>query len=362
MIGSLQEEYIPGSYAANLSKGETSWQAPSNIALVKYWGKHQGQIPANASLSFTLSNSITKTSVSFQRKSEGHDRSFSFEFLFHGAEKKSFHPKLLTFFERVEKYLPFLRDYHLKITSENSFPHSSGIASSASGMAALASCLVDFEDALQPENKSASKPSFIARLGSGSACRSIEGPVVHWGKHPELPGSSDLVGTAYTGDVHPVFRSYRDTILIVEEGVKAVSSSEGHRLMDGHPFAEKRFDQAAKNLAALLPILASGDLSAFSELVELEALSLHAMMMTSTQSYLLMQPNTLEVINRVRQFRTQTGNPLCFTLDAGANVHLLYPAAEEEIILQFIKSELIGYCQDGAYICDQVGTGASKIR
>ena len=358
----IREEFTPQTYGSAPNAWETTWEAPSNIALVKYWGKHPGQIPANASLSFTLNKSVTRTRVAFKRKDDGEEKGPSFDFLFHGEEKEKFHPKLYTFLERAEPYLPFLGNFHLSISTENTFPHSSGIASSASGMAALASCLVDFEQQLQPANTPKEKASFIARLGSGSACRSIDGPIMHWGEHPALPGSADLYGSAYTGPVHPVFKTYKDTILIVEEGVKGVSSTEGHRLMEGHPFAEQRFKQAGDNMVQLLTILEEGNLDKFAEVVEREALSLHAMMMSSTPSYILMKPNTLEIINRIRQFRKESGANLCFTLDAGANVHALFPEAEEDRILHFIKNELIGYCQNRAYICDEVGSGATKIR
>lgn len=353
----------PGTYKSFPDSASVTWQAPSNIALIKYWGKKEGQIPANASLSFTLSKSLTETSVHFEKRSRP-DASVSFDFLFEGEVKADFKPKLNTFFQRIQPYLPFVNDYHMRIESENTFPHSSGIASSASGMAALALCLVEFESQLDPENAADrnKKASFIARLGSGSACRSIEGPIVHWGQHADLEGSSDYVGNLYKGEVSPVFHSFKDIILIVEEGQKMVSSTEGHNLMNGHPYASSRFQQAADNLSELLNILASGDLHAFADLVELEALSLHAMMMSSSPSYLLMKPNTLNIISRIREYRKESGIPVCFTLDAGANVHMLYPGSEDEKVLQFIKNQLVGYCQNGKYICDEVGSGATKIR
>ena len=77
--------------------------------------------------------------------------------------------------------------------------------------------------------------------------------------------------------------------------------------------------------------------------------------------FILIKPNTLEIINKVWKYRKKTNSSLCFTLDAGANLHLLYPENEKDSILEFIKNELVAYCQNGQYICDQVGIGAKKM-
>ncbi len=358
-----EQEFIPSKYSTLVTSGTTTWRAPSNIALVKYWGKFPDQIPANPSISFTLSNAATTTSVAYERKEKGDGRP-SFDLLFEGKTKEEFRPKISTFFERISRYMPFLNEYHLKIDTSNTFPHSSGIASSASGMAALALCLMDMEKSMMPSMENdflLKKASFLARLGSGSACRSISGPIVEWGKHKDLSDSSDLVGLPYAGKVHEVFQGYQDTILLVHKGEKTVSSTAGHDLMNNHPFAKPRFAQAHKNLSRLLSVFETGDLQEFIEIVESEALTLHAMMMTSVPYYLLMKPQTLSIIEKIWAYRKQSGLPLCFTLDAGANVHLLYPQKDTDKILQFIKNELVVYCENGQYICDQVGGGSKKV-
>ncbi len=359
------QEFIPKEAAQNIESGKVSWQSPSNIALVKYWGKKENQIPANPSISFTLDHCKSITSFKFSKKKNSEKKSaFDFEFFFEGKKKADFEPKILKFFERIEVYCPFLRDYKIEIASENSFPHSSGIASSASGMSALALCIMEMESILFPgtsEKYFKRKASFLARLGSGSASRSIDGPLVVWGEHRAIEKSSDLYGVTYPYRVHEIFRNYRDTILLVDKGEKTVSSSVGHDLMHGHPFAENRFNQANENLEKLIPILENGNITAFIEIVESEALSLHAMMMSSLPYFILMKPNTLEIINRIWEYRNTNKVPVCFTLDAGANVHLLYPEKFENQVLEFIKNELVAYCQNGHYICDQVGNGALKI-
>jgi diphosphomevalonate decarboxylase len=329
---------------------------------VKYWGKKENQIPANPSISFTLNNCTTITKLEVLKKLKTND--FSFDLLFEGKPKEDFKPKIQKFFERIEKYCPFLKEYHFKIDTQNTFPHSSGIASSASGMAALAMNIMSLEKAINPtisEDYFYSKASFLARLGSGSACRSIKGDVVVWGNHAEINGSSNFFGVEFS-EIHQNFKNYQDTILLVDKGEKQVSSTVGHDLMHNHTYAERRFAQAHENLSHIKVILSSGNVTEFIKIVESEALTLHAMMMTSMTYFILMKPNTLEIINKIWKFRNETQIPVCFTLDAGANVHVLYPENVKENVLQFIQDELVGYCQNGQYICDQIGTGANQLK
>ncbi|MDA9627634.1 diphosphomevalonate decarboxylase [Flavobacteriaceae bacterium] len=361
------QQFIPNSLQNKITKTSFTWKTPSNIALVKYWGKTDPQIPKNASISFTLSNSHTITRIDFTPKSVSNSEQgeINFELFFEGKKKEDFKPKIAKFFDRIQEYCPYVIAYDMVISSENSFPHSSGIASSASGMSAIAMCLMSLEQTLSSvvlsDDFINKKASFLARLGSGSASRSIEGPLVVWGNHPVIEGSSDLFGVPFPYKVHEVFNNYQDAILLVDKGEKQVSSTVGHDLMHNHPFATQRFQQANENLATITDILQQGELDLFINLVESEALSLHAMMLTSSPYFVLMKPNTLEIINAIWRFRKDTGSKLCFTLDAGANVHVLYPEHESENVIQFIDNELSIFCQKNHYICDIVGLGAVNI-
>ncbi len=357
-------EFIPQKYEQQISSGKFSWSSPSNIALVKYWGKKEHQIPANPSISFTLNNCKTITSIAFVKRID-FSKNYSFDLLFQGQIKESFHPKIEKFFERIEMYLPFLKDYHFTIETSNTFPHSSGIASSASGMAALAMNLMSIEKLHNPDITDEyfyKKASFLARLGSGSACRSVRGNIVVWGFHTEISGSSDLFGIEIDQEIHPVFHNYQDTILLVDQGEKQVSSTVGHDLMHNHPFAERRFEQAHENLSAIKKVLENGNLEEFIKIVESEALTLHAMMMASMPYFILMKPHTLEIINKIWNYRNTTNIPVCFTLDAGANVHVLYPENVTHEVLTFIRENLIQYCQNEQYICDRIGIGAIQLK
>jgi len=203
------------------------------------------------------------------------------------------------------------------------------------------------------------KASFIARLGSGSACRSVYGGLTTWGKS-SIENSSDEFALPLQ-NTHSVFKDFQDTILLIERGQKEVSSTVGHGLMHNNPFAQNRFEQAKENTTKLNEILQSGNLDEFGALVESEALTLHAMMMTSTPYFMLMKPNTVAVIHDLWAYRKATGNHVYFTLDAGANVHLLYPKSEAKEVLQWIKNELVGYCEKQMYICDAVGSGPEAL-
>lgn len=317
-------------------------------------------MPANPSISFTLDQAVTETTMKVQEKpADG----VSLELYFEGQRNPAFEEKLLGFLKKAESGFTWLKNHHLRIDSTNTFPHSSGIASSASSFSALALCLCSIDQQLGKlsDKDFYEKASYWARIGSGSACRSVYGGFNLWGQTDALIGSSDEYAVNIDDIIHPIFKSFKDTILIIEKGKKAVSSTTGHALLETHPFADLRYKTGFRHTAQLIEILETGDLEAFVKLVEAEALMLHALMMTSATPFILMKPNTLAVIEKIQDFRNQTGLHLLFTLDAGANVHLLNPENENDKIQEFIKNELVGYCQNGSYLCNAVGKGPEKL-
>jgi len=325
---------------------------PSNIALIKYWGKYKDQIPANPSISYTLNHCKTNTEMEFLA-----NEPFSVQTFLAGKEKGKFADKIEKYFHNIEQYLPWILKGKYIIKTENTFPHSSGIASSASGFGAIAKCLIKLDEAFSgivSNEISVKKASFLARLGSGSACRSLYNGLVVWGKSDEVEGSSDLFAVQYPDDeIHPVFKDFNDWVLLIHEGVKSVSSTVGHGLMNTNPYAERRFQEARENFIPMKKILKSGNMEEVIKLVEHEALTLHAMMMMSEPAFILMKTGTLEVINKIWNFRKETHLPLFFTLDAGANVHLLFPNdGSQEQITTFIESELLQYTQNSGVVKD----------
>lgn len=338
----------------NISNQTVSASCPSNIALIKYWGKYENQIPANPSISYTLNHCKTNTSMEFFA-----DEQFSVQTYLAGNEEKKFAEKIEKYFKNIEDFLPWILKGKYIIRTENTFPHSSGIASSASGFGAIAKCLMNLDEQFSgkiADDLKAKKESFLARLGSGSACRSLYNGLVVWGKTDEVAGSSDLYAVQYPNEeIHPIFKNFNDWVLLIHEGEKSVSSTVGHGLMKTNPYAERRFQEAHENFTTLKEILKTGDLQNFIKLVEHEALTLHAMMMMSEPAFILMKTGTLEVINKIWNFRKETGLALFFTLDAGANVHLLFPEdSDSDKIKEFIVKELLQHTQNNGVVKDEM--------
>ncbi len=331
----------------NVRDYETSWRSPSNIAFVKYWGKKGHQLPANPSLSMTLKECYTETKVTFKKAD-----SLSVDLFLHGNKEEKFGLKIKTYLATLIE-LPFLKNVAFTIETKNTFPHGTGIASSASGLSAFALCLTDYLYSLAGEEINADfykRASHLSRLASGSACRSVYGGFTTWGD------DSDLYATKI--EVHPDFAHLKDSVLVVSGKEKNVSSTAGHGQMKDHAFAAARFVQAKNNFDKIVPAMKNGDIETMGQILESEALSLHAMMMTSPVAYTLLKPNTLAAIEMIWAFRRETKLPLYFTLDAGPNLHLIYPDTLQHKIRTFIEHELSPLAEK--VIEDERGEGPVK--
>ncbi len=343
---------------------QIGWNAPANIALIKYWGKHGNQLPDNASLSISLDKTSTTTFLSLQKKN-GSPNDITLEYFFHGEKFEKFEHKIAQFLTTLTPEMPFLLDYGLSFQSTNNFPHSAGIASSASSMAAIALCLVSIEELITGNARTKEeyfrRASCIARLGSGSASRSVYGGLVSWGNSPVLPLSSDQFASRFTLHSESRLHRVRDIILIVSSSEKKLSSRDGHSLMRSHPYRKGRKIQVANNLKALTEAIAIDNYREIAAISENEALSLHALLMTSQADGLLLQPDTLHIIREIRQFRESSGLDLFFTIDAGPNVHLIHYEDQQEQVLAFVKKKLLPYCENGQYLDDQSGEGPKLV-
>lgn len=337
---------------------ETAWSAPSNIALIKYWGKKKGfQLPANASLSVTLENSRTITQMKAELIGQ-----FDVEYLFEDKVNEKFQEKVKKVILTYAEKSPELLDYKYQFKSSNTFPHSTGIASSASSMAALALCLLSlrqkWDQELDSKENFFKEASHWARLGSGSAARSVFPGLVQWGIHNDLSSSSDEHAIGADQFIGDDFLELHDSIIIVDEGEKSVSSRAGHALMDSHPMRERRFELANQRLSQLLSIIKNSDWTRFIDIIEVEALELHSLMMTSSPSFILMKPNTLAIISELREFREKQHIDVGFTLDAGPNLHVIYPKREAEKVKNWLSSIEKKYHLN--IIHDQMGFGARE--
>lgn len=327
----------------------TKWSAPSNIALVKYWGKRPVQLPGNASLSLTLDKSRTTVAATWREANQ-----FKLNFAFEGEQKPAFAAKVEKWLLGLSNEFPKIKSLEIDFSSSNTFPHSAGIASSASSMAAMALCLSEIMGLSDlSESEWLTRTSSIARLGSGSAARSLFPHAATWGLEHDEWGSG-------VKEMNEVYRSFGDAILVVDSGQKSVSSSQGHALMETHPFKELRYKNANQRVRDIQAMMLTDDFAKFADIVELEALELHALMMTSTPSFVLMKPQTLELISRVRAARAK-GQELCFTLDAGPNLHLLYPNRAKKDAMSFVEAAKVdGLLDNNQWIDDCVGTGPRK--
>lgn len=342
-----------------------TWRSSSNIAIIKYWGKHGIQLPRNPSISFTLNNAFTEMTLEYREK-EVLDDKITLEFEFEERDKiEKFRQKIVAFLASQLPVFPFLPELELKITSSNSFPHSAGIASSASSMSALALCLCSLENDYLGYNTEGAdflqKASYLARLASGSACRSVYPTMAVWGECKDVKGSSDAYAVGFEEEIHGVFTSYHDDILIAATGEKSVSSRMGHGLMNDNPYAPARYQQANERMSRLIAALKVGDVETFGQIAEDEAMTLHALMMTTSPWFTLLKPNTLKMIEILRGWRETTKVPAYFSLDAGPNLHLLYPDAFEKEVKELINNELKQYCENERVIFDTVGQGAIRM-
>ncbi|MCT4641326.1 MAG: diphosphomevalonate decarboxylase [Bacteriovoracaceae bacterium] len=342
---------ITSSKISKSKLGSISVTSPSNIAFVKYWGKFGRQYPINPSISMTLSNCVTQMDLEFY-----HSDKFSINtFLFENEPNDFFKKKFQDFLESILDEIPKLKNITLNIKCENTFPHSSGIASSASSFSALCFGILSFINKALDTDYSTNEISHFSRIGSGSASRSPLADFAIWGKS-NIDNTSNDYAIAFS-DFHSSFKNLQDTVVIIEKGQKSVSSSKGHMLMNSHIYKDIRVEQANNNLGFIVNALKTGDIKEFGRILEEEALTLHGLMMTSNPSFILMKPKTLEVIEKIRSYRQAHDIDMYFTLDAGANLHLIYPESEKQKVLEFLDKEVSGL----ECIYDHMGAGPKVL-
>lgn len=330
---------------------KSCWSAPSNIAFVKYWGKKGEQLPINPSVSGTLKHCRSITSLEVLTEQQEFDLKFTFE----DEPSDKFQIKILSKFEKYFlSEIPKLNNLSIRIDSRNTFPHSCGIASSASFYASLALNLTELEGSFPVDSPEFyQRASYLSRLGSGSACRSLYGPITAWG--------DDSFDYANPWDeIHDDFIGMMDFVCLVSSREKTVSSSVGHALMEEHPYKERRIQVANENFKRSQDVLRSGDWKSFSEILEEEANQLHGMMMMSRPSFYLLEKNSVELIQKLREWRESENIRVGYTIDAGPNIHILCHRDETEKVRSFIEANK-NLLENGRYIEDEISGKVERM-
>ncbi len=321
-------------------------EAPSNIAFVKYWGAAdlEKAIPLNASISMSLRACVTRTSVETLAAGADDQIWMRVDGQWRRAEG-AFRHRAAAHLEGLRRWAKV--DVGFRVATENSFPAAAGIASSASGFAALTLAVLA---ALERE-PAGDELSNLARLsGSGSASRSVFGGYVQWPHGDEAdPWRAAPLATASHWDL-------RDVIAIVQTGPKAVSSLEGHARAPTSPHFARRQELIPSRLQRVRDAIEARDLDQLGPVVEEDAIELHLVAMSSQPPIFYWQPATLRVLHHVRTLRSG-GTSAWATMDAGANVHVICSADDEADVAAGLEA------LDGvqSVIRDGVGSGPRTL-
>ncbi len=328
-------------------EGRATAQAAANIAFIKYWGATdlERAIPVNRSISMTLRECNTRTTAHYL-PSPGKD---DIVLLREGSREIA--PP--AFSERIEQHLNRLREWagcdgHFRIETRNSFPSAAGMASSASGFAALTLAVTA---SLGHDLDAEALSTLARRSGSGSAARSTMGGYVEW------PVGSEEE-TCHARQVAPAAAwDLRDLIAVVQTGAKDVSSLDGHRRAPSSPYFERRQELLSDRLSTVRAAIAARDFQSLGEVVEEEAIDLHLIAMSSRPPIFYWKPATVAVLERVRELR-RSGVLAYSTMDAGANVHVLCQPEDEDTVAE----ALAGVRGVDGVIRDGVGEGPTVHR
>ncbi len=317
-------------------------RAHSNIAFIKYWGNrdHSLRLPANSSLSMNLKDLHTTTTLEWLGAAGA-------DFLeINGAPAD---PGAL---DRVSAHLDVIRrrfgmQSAARVSSMNNFPMGTGIASSASAFAALSLAAVSALGVVLREREL----SALARLGSGSAARSIPSGFVEW-------RAGDAHETSYAETfVQANHWDLVDVIAVVSRRHKHIGSSAGHLEADSSVLQSARVASVEGRLSAVKTAIASRDFEAFADIVEEDSNLMHAVMMTSKPPLFYWDPLSLRVMQAVRNWRAADGLRVCYTLDAGPNVHCICEAGDAAAV----KANLRDLSEDVEILQSSAGPGACVL-
>lgn len=318
--------------------------APANIALIKYWGKENNQIPQNSSVSLTLGGFRAFTSVQVRGRFFPNDESNprpigSWQALLPGCDTWEKPPPRMEIWLQTlfHSWAPEIR---LRIESENNFPTACGVASSAAGFAALTGAIADL---LQLHKHFSNEELNLwltewSRLGSGSATRSAlltdATPFVAWERQ------SCTASATYPVEVHSSLRELQHCLVVLDTQPKRVSSTAGHSAALSSPFHTLRLGAIPHTFAATLAALKSGDFDTLAGNSEADATAIHAIMHTSEPASRHLTEQNAALLAKFMHQRNQAGVAAFWTMDAGPNIHLLFLPAAAPFVRAFLEEQL----------------------
>ena len=316
--------------------------APSNIAFIKYWGKKDEalRLPENGSISMNLSSLLTTTTVEFDEKYTDD------EIVINNEKEKLANSKAVKHLDLIRKLAGIVTK--AKVVTNNNFPSGTGLSSSASGFAALTVAATNAAGLKLSEKEL----SIIARQGSGSACRSIPNGFVEW-----LDGDNSEI--SYAQSIHPHDHwDIVDVVGVVSTGKKEVPTTEGMKLVGSSPFFSVRKSHMKEKIKLCKELLLKKDFTKFGELIEAEALEMHAVMLTSTPSLIYWTSGTLQIMKLTKKWRS-SGLEVYFTINTGQDIHLITQGKDVDRLqkeleeLEFVREVVVNNPAEGAHLISQ---------
>lgn len=321
--------------------------APSNIAFTKYWGRKDEtlRLPENGSVSMSLSNLLTTTTVEFSRQYTNDQITIngggpSAD----GEEGES--TRAVKHLDRVRKLAD--TDLKAKVVSQNNFPSGTGLSSSASGFAALTSAAA----AAAGLKLSEKELSILARQGSGSACRSIPAGFVEW-------FDGDTSETSYAAQIFsPAYWAIADVVAVVSESKKEVPTSLGQQSARSSPFMKVRLSRMRDKNKLVKNLIKEKKFKEFGELIEQEALELHTIMLTQYPPLIYWTPGTLQIMKLAPHWRKE-GILVYFTINTGQDIHLICSQADVDRVkaklkeLDFVKNIIVNTPGEGTRLLNR---------
>jgi diphosphomevalonate decarboxylase len=309
-MSEIQTQFVKNvlSGVGNLLKTSGSAFAPSNIALSKYWGKRDSELnlPINSSLSVSLGSLGTKTEIRMRDE----------EVIFLNGQLQSADS---SFAQRIAAFLDLFRPMFgnacFEIRTENNIPTAAGLASSASGFAALVMALDD----LAGWGLDKKQLSMLARLGSGSASRSVYDGFVQWNAGDNPDGAD-----SYAEPLPNVWQNFRIGVLEISKARKPIGSRDGmNRTVQTSELYKSWPAQANRDIETIRAAIIAQDFPILGKAAENNALAMHATMMSAWPPLIYLQPESIEMIHKVQRVRAD-GLEVYLTIDAGPNIKLLF--------------------------------------